>query len=173
MKSVKLSIMLAVALLGSVFCSYAKSVSFQMIQHDKASNDITNSTYLIETAIMDYFFDRGYIVTNLPPVQSDGEEKDQKIYRKSIQLLGKGEADFYVEVYADFDVKASTDCNAFLLSNITQITWKVFSLPDGTELAHGGKKTPKVEWSSDNENGIADFSVEIGIQIMRALKNVR
>ena len=62
-KKTLLALFAGVFLGANGFCS---SLSFQVLQHNDSLNDVCESALVIEDEILSYFFDKGFIVTNVP-----------------------------------------------------------------------------------------------------------
>ena len=59
----KKRILLVLLLLGTASC-FCSQVSFQVVQHNNSVDSVTEEARVVEDALIDSFFDAGYIVTN-------------------------------------------------------------------------------------------------------------
>ena len=155
----------------SLAVSWARPVSFGLLQHDFSSTEVRSSTYIMENSLLDYFFDRGYVVTNEPAFVSSGEADDQKFLKTSLEDLREGGAEYFFLLSLNYDTQNSANPEGDLLSNLSSVDWKLYKVLDGLLVDSGEKTTGRVPYEINNANGIADFSYELAIQMVRAMKN--
>lgn len=151
--------------------SFASVISFQVVQHDVSQDKIRTSSYQIEGALMDFFFDQGYIVTNSPTIVSSNKESDDAAYGKAVNEAIDGRCDYFIAVYAEYDVKGSEAPEMSLLSNIKSISWTAYNVITGKKIASGAEKTGTVDPADDTDLGVANFAKKIAQQINSSLKS--
>lgn len=153
------------------FASPAKVVSFQIIQHDNAQTDIRASSYVIENTLFDYFFDKGIIVTNSPTAISADDLDDKIICDASLSQASNGGCTHFIMITADYDVARSVNPAALILSNIERISWKLFDVKTGAQIAFGTKTVGTVPERKNNENGIVSFTKELAGELYAHLQS--
>ncbi len=149
----------------------ASSISFQIIQHDNTQDEIRSSSYVIENALFDYFFEKGFIVSNSPAANSPDESFDREIYYKAMDEAGEGFCSFFIVITADYDLEHATNPNAILLSNIKCVSWELFDVKDGHKINSGNRQTENdIPVSRNNEKGIKSFIYAVAGDIYNSLK---
>ena len=162
---------LLVLILGAS-SAYSSSISIQVIQHDKTQDNIRASSYVIENALFDFFFDKGFIVSNSPAANSSDESMDAEIYYQSLDEAGEGLCAYFIVVTTDYDLEHATNPNALLLSNIESVSWQLFDVKSGQKMSGGSRQTEKdIPVSRNNEKGIVNFIYGIAGEIYGSLKN--
>lgn len=167
----KVLICTIIAFLAAARSAYASAISFQIVQHDSSQDKIRNSTYEIEEALMDYFFDAGFIVTNSPTVMSTSPDDDVAAYKKSMNDALDGDCDVFVNVIAEYDIDKSSAPELDLLSNIKEIRWEIYNVITGEMISSGKKSIGVVDPADDTEKGIADFASQIAVLINSGIKS--
>lgn len=77
---------------------FAKQVSFQIVQHDSATDDVTEASLTIEDEILNTFFEYGYIVTNSAAAVSSSTSQDEKLFKTGKNDAFNGFSDFFVQI---------------------------------------------------------------------------
>ncbi len=163
-----LSLIILMAL--AVASSYSAVISFQVIQHDDTQTEVRASSHIIENALFDYFFDKGFIVTNSPAAASEDEYEDKSIYYRSMAEAKLGKCEYFVVILADFQAGISSNPGGIFLSHIKQVEWTVYEASSGKKIG-GGSKIPKVISNRlDNEQGISSFMAEVAQDIYKVVK---
>ena len=70
----RLTLILVFGLYSSL--CFAKQISFQVVQHDESSKDVTEQSLVIEDEVLNKFFDYGFIVTNSDAAVSTSDSMD-------------------------------------------------------------------------------------------------
>ncbi|MGN0730040.1 hypothetical protein [Treponema sp.] len=148
----------------AVFCAEALSVAFQVVQH--GDPEIRSSSFTIEDSMFDFFFGKGIIVSNSPPVVSDAEEKDASFFKKSMQEAWEGGVDYFVEMTVFFTPQNSTNPDSDQLANIGSVSWRLVHVGSGSALG-SGKKNPH---AGKNYAGLSDFISDIADDIYRIIR---
>ena len=152
-KKTLLALFAGVFLGANGFCS---SLSFQVLQHNDSLNDVCESALVIEDEILSYFFDKGFIVTNVPASVSKSDEQDKKFYQNGYNEAAGGSFDDFVQIklYFTGDEKQNSK---IALGNMKKISWKVVSQDVETEVA------------ADNEKNVRNFANEFAVHLNKVL----
>ncbi|MBQ2314913.1 MAG: hypothetical protein II187_08405 [Treponema sp.] len=147
----------------------AAAISFQIIQHDPAQDEIRSSSYVIEGVFFDYFFDKGFIVTNSPTAVSSSTAEDKVVYYGALEDARNGGCDYFVALVTEYDAKLSKNPQAVLLSNISDFSWEIFDVHSGNKIASGSKSPGSVDTRKDNSDGVSNFARLIARLIEQSL----
>lgn len=150
--------------------SHAAVISFQVIQHDNTQSEVRASSHVIENALFDYFFDKGFIVTNSPAASSEDEYEDKTIYYRSMAEAKLGKCEWFVVIVADFQANISPNPSGIYLSHIKKVDWTVYNATTGAQISSGTRTPAKVSNRLDNEHGISSFVAEIAQDIYQTVK---
>ncbi|NLC92083.1 MAG: hypothetical protein GX677_01230 [Treponema sp.] len=113
--------------------SFAKQISFQIIQHDISNEKVHENSYAVEDELLTYFFEQGYIVTNSPAAVSSGDSQDKKLWSTGFSEAFDGSSDYFIQVvlsYSDIEVKDSLK----LENAIIKLDWTLTSVKSGKEI---------------------------------------
>lgn len=143
----------------------ATAVSFQLIQHDPGQDKVRSSSYIIESSLFDYFFDKGFVVTNSPTSVSSTSVKDEEIYYAALSDASAGYCDYFIVISIDYNTENSRNPDAMILSNIEKVNWSVFNLKSGKKVGSGSRKIGRIDPVKDNENGISAFTAQLAEDI--------
>lgn len=162
---------LLISLVSAVSAS-ANVVSFQIIQHDPGQEKVRASSYVIESRLFDFFFEKGIVITNSPTAVSSSGEKDEELYYEALSEASSGFCNYFISITIDYKTQNSTNPDALILSNIEKINWKVFDLKTGKSVASGSRIAKEVKSNKDNEKGISEFTVQVAQDIYGSLKKL-
>ncbi len=168
-KILKLVVCTVVFLCISVL-TYAQSVSFQIIQHDSATTDVRETTYVMENAIFDSLFSSGFIATNSVTAAVNNDEKDKQIKYKALGEASDGGCNYFIAIFVDYKDNLTSNTAYALLSNIRKISWEVYDVKSEAVISSGEKEIVKVTSSSDNERGVASYTRIFSAEIIKSLK---
>lgn len=110
---------------------FAKQLSFQIVQHDASSSDVTEQSLAIEDEVINSFFEQGYIVTNSPTVTSESASQDEKHYKSGIGEAFNGYSDYFVQIKVYYAPRTGTLTNN---GNIEKIVWTLSDAKTGIKL---------------------------------------
>lgn len=160
----------AFLLLCALFAASAKSFSLQVIQRNTGGDSVFDTSYVVEQAIMDYFFEHGMIVSSNQVIVSKREDaSEKKEIRRSLIEAKTGCMDLFVKVYLNFALEDSKNPSAVLLSNINNAEFEILST-ETTETVATGKYSPKVVPNkNDNRGGVESFATDIAADIHKRL----
>ena len=154
----------------AVASSYSAAISFQVIQHDNTQTEVRASSYVIENALFDYFFDKGFIVTNSPAASSEDEYEDKTIYYRSMAEAKLGMCKWFVVILTDYQAGISPNPGGIYLSHIKKVDWTVYDASTGAKISSGTKTPEKVTERLDNEYGISSFISEVAQDIYKTVE---
>ena len=156
-KKMFLASLLAVLCTTGAFCA---SLAVQVVQHDSTHDEVRAISLLIEECFMDYFFERGYVVTNLPAVICSSSTDDKSVLRTGLSSADEGRCAYFVQLEVNYKTNTNSP-EAKLLSNIKDIHWKLYSA-DSQQVIKSGKRTVgNIMRNEDSENGIRSFAEDI------------
>ena len=162
----------ALALFFFVFCANAKSFSLQLVQKNTPGDDVFDSSYVVEQTIMDYFFERGMIVTNGAVLVSKNDAADDKTKIRRSMLDAKiGSMDLFVRLDLNYSVLESSNPTAVLLSNIKSADLQIISLSQNKVLASGKFTPPAATDKNNNRIGVESFANDIANKIQAEFAN--
>ncbi len=160
----------AIFVLVSVANVSATAVAFQLIQHDPVQDKVRSSSYIIENGLFDYFFDKGFIVTNSPTSVSSDSVQDEEIYYTALSDASAGYCDYFIVISIDYNTENSRNPDAMILSNIEKVNWSVFDLETGKKIGSGSRKIGRIDPVKDNEKGISAFTAQVANDIFSFFK---
>ncbi len=157
----------------AAFSCSAKSLSFQILQKNDSLTEVCESSLAFEDEILNYFFEKGYIVSNAPAVVSNSEEDDIKYYSDSFREASEGTVDYFcfIKVYFTGGEKENQKIS---LGNLKNISWKIVSVESGNVLEESSSKV-KEKISQDDMENVRKFASDFALHIHNVLikKGVR
>lgn len=157
------------SMLFSTVC-FAKQITVQIIQHDKTTNQVAESSLVIEDELLNGFFDNGFIVSNTPAVVSESETQDLSFYNIGIGDAYEGGADFFVQVKLFYNEKNQSEEESIISKKKTRlekIDWTVASAVTGNKI----KESSISNYSSETEpDDLRVISSDLIFEIKRAIK---
>lgn len=160
----------ALIFICTAFSLSAKSFSLQVIQKNTPGEVILDTSYVVEQAILDYFFERGMIVSNNTVLVSQNDEvEDTKALRLSFIEAQCGCMELFIKLYLNYTIKDSLNPTAILLSNIKNAEIEIVSI-ETTEVLVKGTYTPRpVTAQNNNRGGVESFATDIAKDIQAKL----
>lgn len=150
-------LLIAGLLLCAQFC-FAKQVSFQIIQHDDKTQNVTEQSLVLEDEMLNSFFETGYIVTNSPTVVSESAENDVILYNKALGDAYEGSSDYFIQV------------KLFYNNSLKQIDWSIASVATGNKIKESSI-TGSV--TAADEKGMKKISSKLMSEIYDILKKTK
>ena len=150
-------LLIAGLLLCAQFC-FAKQVSFQIIQHDDKTQNVTEQSLVLEDEMLNSFFETGYIVTNSPTVVSESDENDVILYNKALGDAYEGSSDYFIQV------------KLFYNNSLKQIDWSIASVATGNKIKESSI-TGSV--TAADEKGMKKLSSKLMSEIFDILKKTK
>ncbi len=148
----------------------AASFSLQVIQKNTPGDNVFDSSYVVEQAVLDYFFEKGMIVSNNPVIVSKNDEASDRteLHRAFIEAR-LGCMDLLVKLSLNFSVLDSANPTAVLLSNIRGADLEIVSLKNSETIIKGRFTPPAVNDMNNNRGGVETFATNIAIYIQAEL----
>ncbi len=163
-KKVMLALVAALFGAASGFCG---SLSFHVIQHNDSLSEVCESALVIEDEILNYFYDAGYIVTNVPASVSKSDEQDKKLYQNGVNEAAGSAFDKFVQIKLYF-TGDETQNTAVALGNMKRISWKVVSVRTGAVLEEGAQEVT-TDVAVDNEKNVRKFAGDFAVHLNKVL----
>lgn len=163
-KKILLTVILGLITAWSGFCS---SLSFHVIQHNDSLNNVCESALVIEDEIMNYFFNAGYIVTNVPACISKSEEQDLKFYQNGYNEAANGAFDEFIQIKLYFTGSEEENIKV-ALGNMKKISWKVVQTTTGKVLEEGNQDVT-VDVAVDSEANVREFASDFANHLNKVL----
>ncbi len=113
-------------------CIYARQISFQIVQHDDSSEEVTEQSLVIEDQVLNNFFEKGYIVTNSPSVSSESETQDEAFFKTGLGDAFYGYSDYFIQIKVWYEPRNGTLTD---VANIQKIKWSLTEAKTGVILA--------------------------------------
>lgn len=147
---------------------YAQSVTLIMIQNDKVDK-IKDLTILMESEIMNTFFDNGFIITNEPAVSASEEN-----LAASLCTAKTGGISFIVPITINYkeDIKSGEEK---FLKSIESVSWEIIS--NGSELNTACKGSSAVvvnkpQTLKETQKALKVFSANLATEIGNKIRNL-
>lgn len=157
-------------ILISSLCSFAsaKSFSLQIIQKNGSENIVYETSYVIEQAILDYFFENMYIVSNNPIIiQKKGQDITNDL-QKAFDAAQEGLLDYLIETEIFYNISDSTNPESANLQNIDKVEWRLIST-DTKKTLSKGNLIPESKFKN-NANGLVYFTNELAENIKKQIE---
>lgn len=151
-------------------CSFAnaKSFSLQIIQKNGSENIVYETSYVIEQAILDYFFENMYIVSNNPIIiQKKGQDITNDL-QKAFDAAQEGLLDYLIETEIFYNISDSTNPESANLQNIDKVEWRLIST-DTKKTLSKGNLIPESKFKN-NANGLIYFTNELAENIKKQIE---
>ena len=145
-----------------VFC-YAEEISFQVLQIDSSSDDVYEQTLIIEDQILEFFFDKGYIVTNEQAVVATKKTSDS-IQKRALQFAESGGSKYFICLQLNYNA-GSPAKNIVQLSNLKSVNWTAINISTNKKVASGTKKIKVPKTSANNADSVKSFALDMADQI--------
>ena len=166
MKRILLLIITGVALLLS---AYSQSMTLIMIQNDSTTGEVREITRLMENAILDGFFEAGYIISN-EPVLTGGKTD---AYTERLTSAGLGNVTYIIPVTINYNEELYKN-EGNLYKSVNSVDWEIISV-DTFDIAAKGSEYPNESMNKstrDIEKGIAKFSGNIVSSIEESVRKL-
>lgn len=158
--------MVVFAAISSGFCG---SLSFQILQKDECLNEVCESALVIEDEILNYFFDQGYIVSNVPAAVSNSEEQDRKFYTDAYNEAVDGAVDQFCLIKLYF-TGGGQENQKPSIGTMKKISWKLISLRTGNVLEESSTTVTKEITQTENAN-VREFAADFAMHLQKIIKS--
>ncbi len=155
---------LILLLCTSALC-FANQISFQIVQHDESFDSVSEDSMIIEDAVLNSFFEHGYIVTNSDAAISDSESQDERLYRIGSGDAFNGYSDFFVQIKLFYE---RTDQTLTASSDLYKIDFVIGSPKTGLKITE--KSIDQIKIDRGKKNNLTKISSDLVNQINKALK---
>ena len=160
---------LCVCLLALCALSQAMPFSFQINQFDKARTDISEASFMFEDIMLGYFFDAGYIVSNLPPTVIG--DPDNVPETRALYDARKGYLDYIALVVLVFDRNAKQNTSDDSKFSFVHAAWKLYRVSDG-RLVSSGKVAGSDVTGKDAETTLKNCARNLSRNLDSVLKKI-
>lgn len=130
----KKTFLLVILTLLVSFAAFTKQVSIQVIQHTSAKEAINEMTLIVEDALLNGFFEYGYIVTNSKAAISSNKSDDQKLWSIGLGDAYEGSSDYYVKIDLFYKLE-KVDIKEIYIIN--KVEWNLSSVNTGENIKKG------------------------------------
>lgn len=148
---------------------YAMTISFEILQRDSLESNVKESSYTIEDALFDYFFDRGIVLSNSLTCVSDSEKKDEQLFRKSLGEAREGGLDYFIQILVFYET-GNSSLNNSAITNVKKISWKLINVKTDNVIA-SGEQNPLNKKFDDVKSGIYELTKKIADEIFYKIRN--
>lgn len=168
---IKMKRILLLVIMAAVFmfCAYSQSMTLIMIQNDSTTGEVRDITRLMENAILDDFFEAGYIISN-EPVLTGGKND---AYTERLTSAGLGNVSYIIPVTINYNEELYKN-EGNLYKTVKSVDWEII-LGDSFNIAAKGSEVPNESMNKntrDIEKGIARFSGDIVSSIEESVRKL-
>ena len=149
---------------------YARSLSFQIVQHNDSMNGVCSSAYVIEDELLNYFFENGYIVSNSQASISSSADDDKKLWCDGYYEASDGSFDDFVQIHLYFGENPNINEKKVSLGMIDSVSWNITSIKTGKCLEKNTKSVTK-PMGSDTEENVRNFASDFAAHIKKVITN--
>ncbi|MCQ2580378.1 MAG: hypothetical protein MJ159_06745 [Treponemataceae bacterium] len=142
--------------------TFAQSLTIVIVQRDSSTTLVRDMTRLLETSLMDAFFDDGFIVSNEPVVVTG---TSNELFIEHLASAGTGGMGYIVPVIIRYGENSGD-------STFVELEWEVLS-NNYNVYASGIVDQPKLHAAlnrKDCEKGLRNFSVGLEKEIGAAIR---
>ena len=158
---------LALLLITSSSLCFGEQISFQIVQHNKSVEDVSEEAYLVEDALISSFFDSGYIVTNSLASLSKNSRTDKKLWKIGAEEAVEGGSDYFVQIILYFTQNEGPAPKQDLMI-LESVEYK-FSRTDSLENTVEGKWDCNVElMDADDMKPVTDTLISEIYKVIKA-----
>ena len=120
---------------------------------------------IIEDAVLNSFFEHGFIVTNSDAAISDSTAQDERLYKIGTGDAFNGYSDYFIQIKLFYE---RTEQTLTASSDLYKIDFVIASPKTGLKIAEKSIKDIKIE--RGKKNNLAKISSDLVSQINKALK---
>lgn len=125
-KKIVVAIVLAFA---CSFAGFATQISFQILQFDETSEEISSKSYDIETYLLDGFFERDFIVTTSQASVINDDNDVFDLWKLGLGEAFTGSSDYFVQIELHY---AADENPHNSVGMVDKIIWKLAVVKTGT-----------------------------------------
>jgi hypothetical protein len=150
-------LLIAGLLLCAQLC-FAKQISFQIIQYDDRTQNVTEQSLVIEDELLNGLFETGYIVTNSPTISFDSGSDETALYNKAMGDAYEGFSDYFLQI------------KVYYKNALNKINWSLASVSNG-KIIKESEITGSV--TTNDEKGMKKISSKLVSDITNFLKSYK
>lgn len=148
--------------------TFAGSLSFQILQKNESLSEVCESALVIEDEILNYFFEHGFIVSNVAAAVSDTDAQDEKYFKDSYNEAVEGAVDNFCLIKLYFTGGAEEN-QRVSVGTIKKIGWKLVSLKNG-EVLEDSSRAVKQDITYDEEANVREFAADFASYLHKLIK---
>lgn len=159
----------AVFMLAALTSGFCGNFSFQIVQKDESLTDVCESTLVIEDEILNYFFDQGEIVSNVPAAVSNDDAQDEKFYTDSYNEAVDGTVDKFCFIKLFF-TGGGQENQKPSIGTLKKISWKLVSVKTGKVIEESSSAVKKEITETDNAN-VREFAADFANHLKKVMSS--
>ncbi len=159
----------ALVMFAAITSGFCGSLSFQILQKDESLSDVCESALVIEDEILNYFFEHGYIVSNVPAAVSKNDEEDRKFYTDAYNEAVDGTVDQLCIIKLYFNGGERENLKPSV-GTMQKISWKIVSVRTGKVLEESSSAVKEEITQTENAN-VRDFAIDFAMHLQKVIRN--
>jgi hypothetical protein len=149
---------------------FSKELLFQIVQYDKAASVVSETALVFEDEMLDYFFNAGFVVTNIPAVRAESAEDDTDGSKKLFEEAASDGSYAAVQIKVYLNSTDSTNPGSVKTADIVRAEWVVTNVMSGkSETGTVGRPVQPGDNKSD-EDSVRKYAVSVADQIRKVLE---
>ena len=168
-----------VALSVALLHAQAMSVAFQVVQleeqkpsdehtsiaDDKSEPKTRASSYALEEALFDVFFERGIIASNAPAVVAFSSKEASRAFSSSLKEASRGGIAAFVEITCQ-----CADNLPVWRGGVKTVSWRVVSVKTKKSLGSGQQALKKAASAKEKRSSVYVLGLEIADEIYETIR---
>lgn len=147
-------------------CAFASSLNFQIVQHNSSLSKVSESALIIEDEMLNYFFAKGYIVSNSEAAISSSENDDEKLWTAALLDSTSGSSNIFFQIHLYF-FSGSEDSQNVSLGCMEKVICKGINIKTGKSYNNSVSVNKPV--GKDGEEYVRKFAFELANQIDKGI----
>lgn len=158
--------LLVIIFLGVSSLGFSSSVCILVTQHDDKVSVLKETTYLIESGIMDTLYDAGYIVSDIP-TNINGE--NTSALKIAIESGKSGYLAYVIHIIIYYQTTMPDDPARVILEEIQGIDWEIVRIHDASFIYGEKNIVPMKNVGEGDVYAIERLAKQLGADIQNAL----
>lgn len=158
----------AILVLAAISSGFCGSLSFQLLQKNESLNEVCESVLVIEDEILNYFFEQGVIVSNVPAAVSESDEQDRKFYTDAYNEAVDGTVDQFCQVKLYF-TGGGQENQKPSIGTLKKISWKLVSVRTGNVIEESSSQVTK-EITQNEDANVREFAADFAMHLQKMIK---
>lgn len=158
--------LLVIFFLGISSFAFSSSVAIFMAQHDDGVETLRETTYLIESEIVNILYDAGYIVSSVP---TSINEENESALKTAIESAKNGYMTYAVYIIIYYKTTDSPDIADIVFEDIKSVDFKIIRIQDASFVYEKINIVPTKNNGEGDMSAIQRFSTQLGFDIQDAL----